>query len=83
MSALTVHAANGSVIGHYPDFAPGTALRVLPAIVSAQFPTDRRIVDDTWSFVGPTRHPEYATIRHDRDHVTTAMERNRLRERRR
>ena len=81
MKHLAVRGVSGRVIAEYPDFAPGTAVRVLPAIVSNNFPTDRRIVDDHWSFAGPTRHPEYAEIRHDRDHVTIAIERHRLRPR--
>ncbi|MCC9186696.1 hypothetical protein [Mycolicibacterium mageritense] len=65
----------------YPDFRPGTPLRVLPTIVSNQLPTDARQVDDGWSFDGPTRHPRYARIRHDRDHITVHIERHRLRHR--
>ncbi|MFL0243541.1 hypothetical protein [Mycobacterium sp. SMC-17] len=83
MTTLTVRAANGTVIAEYPDFAPGTPMRVLPAIVSHQFPTDRSVVDDAWSFAGPTRHPEYATIRHDREGATMAMHRHRLQARHR
>lgn len=73
-----VQAISGAIIAEYPDFAPGAAVRVLPAIVSDRCPTDRRVVDDGWTFAGPTRHPEYATIRHIRDRVTTAIERHRL-----
>lgn len=78
MKSLTVHAVSGAVIAEYPDFAPGTPVRVLPAIVSNSFPTDTRVVDDTWTFAGPTRRPEYAEIRHGSDHVTKAIERHRL-----
>ena len=72
MKHLAVRGVSGRVIAEYPDFAPGTAVRVLPAIVSNNFPTDRRIVDDHWSFAGPTRLPEYAEPprprpRHHRD----------------
>ena len=78
---LTVRAISGTVIAEYPDFRPGEALRVLPAIVSSIFPTEGSVIDDNWSFVGPTRHAEYATIRHDRDNDTVAMERHRLQRR--
>lgn len=78
---LLVRAANGTILARYPDFAPGTPLRVLPAIVSNAFPADQSTVDDNWTFVGATRHPEYATIRHSRDNVTVAMERHRLQHR--
>jgi len=81
MTTLTVRAANGTVVAEYPDFVPGTPVRVLPAIVSDQFPTERSIVDDGWSFAGATRHPEYASIHHDRHRVTMAMHRDRLRPR--
>ena len=54
---------------------------MLPAIVSSTFPTEGSVVDDNWSFVGATRHAEYATIRHDRDKITVAMERHRLQRR--
>lgn len=77
----TAQAISGDRIAEYPDFPPGIPVRVLPVIVSNRFPTDRRIVDDSWTFAGPTRHPEYATIRHDRDHVTVDIERHRLRHR--
>jgi hypothetical protein len=76
-----VQGISGTVIAEYPDFTPGEALRVLPAIVSSTFPTEGSVVDDNWSFAGPTRHAEYATIRHDRDNVTVAMERHRLQRR--
>ena len=75
---MTAKAISGGVIAEYPDFAPGTPVRVLPAIISNAMPTTGRIVEDNWSFVGPTRHTEYATIRHDRDHITIAVERQRL-----
>jgi hypothetical protein len=75
---LVVTSVSGYVIAEYPDFAPGEPLRVLPAIVSDIFPAQGSVVDDNWSFTGPTRHPEYATIRHDRDHATMAMARDRL-----
>jgi hypothetical protein len=78
MAPLTVRSLTGTVLAEYPDFESGTRLRVLPAIVSSQLPIDTPIVDDAWSFVGPTRHPEYAHIRHDRDTITIAIERNRL-----
>ena len=58
---LVVQAVCGAVLASYPDFEPGTPVRVLPAVVSNQFPVDRSVVDDGWSFGGPTRHPEYAT----------------------
>ena len=76
-----VQAISGIVIAEYPDSVRGTPLRVLPAIVPSSFPTDSSVVDDNWSFVGPTRHPEYATIRHDRDRVSIAIERHRLQHR--
>ncbi|CQD24283.1 hypothetical protein BN1232_06141 [Mycobacterium lentiflavum] len=72
------HAISGAVLAHYPDFPPGAPVRVLPPIVSHALPTDRRAVDDSWTFAGPTRHPEYASIRHDHDHVSVAIERHRL-----
>ena len=75
---LAVKGIAGAVVGEYPDFEPGEPVRVLPAIVSAIFPAAASVVDDNWSFAGPTRHAEYATIRHDRDQVTVAMERHRL-----
>ena len=75
---LTVRSVSGEVVVQYPDFAPDAPLRVLPAIVSSVCPAEGSVVDDGWSFVGATRHPEYATIRHDRDNVTIAMERDRL-----
>ncbi|KMO69834.1 hypothetical protein [Mycolicibacterium chlorophenolicum] len=78
MKTLTVRAISGAVIAEYPDFEANTPLRVLPAIVSNQAPTEGRIVDETWSFAGPTRHPEYALIRHDTEHVTISIERRRL-----
>ncbi len=78
---LTVQTISGTVIAKYPDFTPGEALRVLPAIVSSIFPAEGSVVDDTWSFVGPTRHAEYATIRHDSDNISVAMERHRLQRR--
>ena len=81
MKPLAAQTISGTVIAEYPDFAPGTPVRVLPAIVSNNFPTDRRIIDDAWSFAGPTRHPEYAVIRHDRDHITVTMQRHRLQQR--
>jgi hypothetical protein len=70
---LTVQAISGSVAAEYPDFTPGEALRVLPAIVSSTFPTEGSVVDDNWSFVGATRH--------DSDNITVAMERQRLQRR--
>jgi hypothetical protein len=75
------NAISGTVLAEYPDFPPGAPVRVLPAIVSNALPTDRRAVDDNWTFAGPTRHAEYATIRHDDDHVTVAIERDRLQNR--
>jgi hypothetical protein len=78
---FTVQAISGIVIAEYPDFAPGQGLRVLPAIVSSIFPTEGSVADDNWSFVGATRHAEYATIRHDSDNITVAMERHRLQRR--
>lgn len=81
MKTLTVQSVSGTVIAEYPDFEPGTSLRVLPAIVSNRAPTATRILDDNWSFVGPTRHPEYALIRHDTDRVTISIERRRLQHR--
>ena len=82
MKPVTAQTVCGTILAEYPDFAPGAPVRVLPAIVSNRFPTDRRVVDDAWSFAGPTRHPEYAEIRHDRDRVTIAIERHRLQPRR-
>ena len=81
MKPLAAQTISGTLIAEYPDFAPGTPVRVLPAIVSNNFPTDGRIIDDAWSFAGPTRHPEYAVIRHDRDHITVTMQRHRLQQR--
>jgi len=81
VKTLTARAISCAVIGEYPDFTPGTPVRVLPAIISNAFPTDRRVVDDDWTFFGPTRHDEYATIRHDHDHITVAIERHRLQRR--
>ena len=81
MKPLAAQTISGTLIAEYPDFAPGTPVRVLPAIVSNSFPTDGRIIDDAWSFAGPTRHPEYAVIRHDRDHITVTMQRHRLQQR--
>lgn len=78
MATLTVRSLAGTVLAEYPDFESGTRLRVLPTIVSSQVPIGTTIVDDTWSFAGPTRHPEYAHIRHDRDTITVAIERHRL-----
>jgi hypothetical protein len=78
---LTVKSISGAVIAEYPDFTPGTPVRVLPPIISNASPTTGRIVEDNWSFAGTTRHPEYATIRHDRDRVTIAVERRRLQQR--
>jgi hypothetical protein len=78
---VTVQSISGSVIAEYPDFAHGQPVRILPGIVSSSFPTESSVVDDNWSFVGPTRHPEYATIRHDRDRVSIAIERHRLQHR--
>lgn len=60
---------------------PGAAVRVLPALVSNEFPVERRIVDDSWTFVGRTRYAEYATIRHTRDGITVTIERDRLQHR--
>lgn len=74
-----VQAISGTLIAQYPDFPPGAAVRVLPVIVSNRCPTDCRVVDDSWTFAGPTRHPEYATIRHIRDRVSVAIDRHRLR----
>lgn len=78
---LLVRAVNGAILASYPDFTPGAPLRVLPATVSNAFPADQPMVDDNWMFVGATRHPDYATIRHSRDNVTVAMERHRLQHR--
>ena len=78
---IAAQTTSGAVIAEYPDFASGTPVRVLPPIVSNAFPTDRSIVDDNWTFVGPTRHTEYATVRHDHDHITIAVERHRLQQR--
>ncbi len=75
---LVVKAISGAVVAQYPDFEAGDPVRVLPAIVSAIFPAEGSVVDDNWSFAGPTRHPQYATVRHDHDQVTVAMERHRL-----
>lgn len=76
-----VRAINGAIIASYPDFAPGAPVRVLPAIVSNRLPADQPMIDDSWTFVGATRRPEYATIRHSRDNVTVAIQRHRLRDR--
>lgn len=75
------HAIPGALLAYYPDFPPGAPVRVLPAIVSNALPTDRRAVDDNWTFAGPTRHPEYATIRRGHDHISVAIERHRLQHR--
>lgn len=75
---LAVKAVSGALIAEYPDFEAGEPLRVLPAIVSARFPAEGSVVDDNWSFAGPTRHPQYATMRHDHHHATVAIERHRL-----
>ena len=77
----TTQSISGTLLAEYPDFTPGAPVRVLPAIISNAFPTDRCIIDDNWTFVGPTRHAEYATIRHDHDHVTVSIERHRLQHR--
>jgi hypothetical protein len=74
----TVRAISGAVLAEYPDFPPGTPVRVLPAIVSNALPVECRAVDDHWTFVGPTRHHDYATIGHDHDHISMAIERHRL-----
>lgn len=78
---LTVTAVSGEVIASYPDFDPGTPVRVLPPIISNATGSDTRIVDDNWAFDGPTRRPEYATIRHHHAHFTIAIERDRLQRR--
>jgi len=78
VKTLAVKGIAGAVVAEYPDFEAGEPVRVLPAIVSAIFPAEGSVVDDSWSFAGPTRHAQYATIRHDRDQVTVAMERHRL-----
>lgn len=75
---MTLQTISGERIAEYPDFVPGAAVRVLPSLVSNKFPVDRRIVDDSWTFVGRTRHAEYATIRHTRDGITVTIERDRL-----
>jgi hypothetical protein len=78
---VTVQSISGNVLAEYPNFTHGQPVRILPGIVSSSFPTEGSVVDDSWSFVGPTRHPEYATIRHDIDNVTTAIERRRIQHR--
>jgi hypothetical protein len=78
VTTVTVRAISGAVLAQYPDFPPGTPVRVLPAIVSNALPTDCRVVDDNWTFVGPTRHLDYADIRHDHDHDHVAVDRRRL-----
>ncbi|TDK98136.1 hypothetical protein [Mycobacterium paragordonae] len=78
---MTLQTISGARIAEYPDFVPGAAVRVLPSRVSNEFPVDRRIVDDSWTFVGRTRHAEYATIRHTRDAITVTIERDRLQHR--
>ena len=54
---LTVKSISGAVIAEYPDFTPGTPVRVLPPIISNASPTTGRIVEDNWSFAGPTVTP--------------------------
>ena len=42
---------------HLPDFDPGQPLRVLPERVSSIWPSEAGpVVDDGWTFLGPTRH---------------------------
>ncbi|HUO39093.1 MAG TPA: hypothetical protein VMU34_15225 [Mycobacterium sp.] len=76
---VVARCVSGAVIAEYPDFTPGTPARVLPAIVSNAPRTDRPIIDDNQTLVGPTRRSEFATIDHDRDHVTVPIERDRRR----
>ena len=79
MSVLIVYTVGGDVAATFPDFTPGQPLRVLPGRVSDMWPTETgSVVDDGWSFVGPTRHPYAAVIRDDRFGTTVHMDRNRL-----
>ncbi len=79
MSVLIVYTVGGDVAATFPDFTPGQPLRVLPGRVSDMWPTEiGSVVDDGWSFVGPTRHPYAAVIRDDRFGTTVHMDRNRL-----
>ncbi|MFN8034057.1 MAG: hypothetical protein U0Q47_12280 [Mycobacterium sp.] len=79
MSVLTVYTLSGHVAAAYPDFTPGQPLRVLPDRVSDLWPAEAgSVVDDGWTFVGPTRHPYEAVIRDDRFGTTVHMDRNRL-----
>jgi hypothetical protein len=71
---LVVKNMAGEIIAKYPDFAPGQAVRVLPA------PDGSNVVsaDDGWVFAGPTRHPYAAVIRDVAHNSTVHVDRNRL-----
>jgi hypothetical protein len=64
----------GEIVAEYPDFAPGQAVRVLPA------PDGSNVVsaEDGWVFAGPTRHPYAAVIRDVAHNSTVHVDRNRL-----
>lgn len=79
MRVLSVHTIGGAIAATYPDFDPGQPLRVLPERVSSIWPSKAGpVVDDGWTFLGPTRHPYNAVIRDDRFGTTVHMDRQRL-----
>ena len=71
---LTVKNMAGDVIAEYPDFAPGQAVRVLPAPDGSNVTS----AEDGWEFVGPTRHPYSAVIRDVAHGSTVHVARDRL-----
>jgi len=64
----------GEIVAEYPDFAPGQAVRVLPA------PDGSNVVsaEDGWVFSGQTRHLYAAVIRDIAYNSTVHVDRIRL-----
>lgn len=71
---LQVTNDRGDVTAEYPNFEPGQPVLVLPDCSRAAVAG----ADDTWVFVGPTRHPDTAVIRETVHGTTVHMDRDRL-----
>jgi hypothetical protein len=76
---IVSYFANGTVAAEYPDFEKGTPVRVLPETVGAYaVSADMVERENSWVFVGPTRHPYAAVIRETRYGTTKHVDRTRL-----
>lgn len=74
IKTLQVTNARGDIVAEYPDFEPGSPVRVLPARDGSNVAS----ADDGWEFAGATRHPSTAAIRDCHYNTTVHAERDRL-----